>query len=78
MILLKGSRFTHTPESKSFTKQRGSFYFAFFWFPVFTRRPIRKYNVSFHPRKLVFPLVICNEIIAQRLNLRRLCRLTIA
>ena len=30
MILLKGSSFTYTPESKSFTKQR-SFYFALFF-----------------------------------------------
>ena len=56
MILLERSRFAYSPESKSFTKQRGSFdYFvSVFWFSVFTRRPIPNCNVAFCPRKHVF------------------------
>ena len=76
MILLKGSRFTCTPESKSFTKQRRSFYFAlFFGFLFSLEDQFANAMFLFIQGNLFFALVICNEIIAQRLNL---CHLAIA
>ena len=65
MILLKGSSFTYTPESKSFTKQR-SFYFALFFGFLFSLEDQFANTMFLFIQGNFFALVICKEIIAQR------------